>query len=1397
MKKKGFTLIELIAVIAILSVILIISVPNLIGNIKRNKADASNTVEGIVLTAGRNYVVDYGLKYPATIPIEELCNGYIECPIINASNTEITGYIAIDEDNNYTIVDDAESTLVVNYNGGSSGQVFESSYEIWEKVILEEPTKYGYTFDKWVVIRGNGRIKKNVVIVGDRETEIYALWTSWPLLTVDLDEGVTTQTFEDKYATRSNIELQDPTREGYEFNGWEVVSGNSLLSGSTLTIGTKNTTVRAKWIPNTYTITLTNSNATTNGSTSATVKYDGDVTNITAPKRKYTITYSAGSSGATLSKTSDTAEFIFTGWYTAESGGSRVINSSGKLENSVAGYTDSGSKWIRTSGATLYAQWDSVSLTAATLTKTGNVCGYTNGVVSGGTFTPTGTMTLTAQCNTNSYSCAAGTYLKAGETTCSDCPAGSACPGGNFLYSATTDVGRTPCAAGYYTNGTKKTQCTQCATGSYAAGTGNTSCTACAAGKTTNGLGTSSSSCVSCTNSEGVSTWGTQTWNANSVSNLCSVSKCNGGYRKNGTTSCIKCSAGYYSAGGTATSCTKCTGANTSAAGASSCTVACSNRSGVSTWSSSATCTIVECNAGYKIEDNECVLDSVTCSAGQYLPANTLTCSGCPAGYRCPGGTFNRASSDQGKFQCTAGTYAAANSSSCSTCTGNKTSNAGASSCTVACSNSTGVSEWSTTATCTVVKCNGGYRKNGNACTQCSAGTYSAGGTATTCSTCTGANTSAAGASSCTVACTNSAGVHTWSTTATCTATKCSAGYYLNGKNCTKCTGSKTTTDGNTSTSCGTNCSNSAGVSEWSTTATCTVVKCNAGYRKNGNACTQCGAGTYSTGGTATACSTCTGANTSAAGASSCTVACTNSTGVHTWSSSATCTATKCNAGYYLNGKNCTKCATGMGTTSGNTSTSCTANTYTITYNANGGSGAPSAQSYTYATSGTINLSSTKPTRDGYTFLGWNQSNTATSAQYTAGQAWNKSNANNYTLYAVWKENVLTLKIHVNGAATNSSGTAVSETVETSTYAYTGSVGYNWPSDYTPPYGYKLVRAGYTGSGVYHVGSATATTTIAQDYIKDSGGVTVVTLATRLGILNNLKAGNYTLNLYAGWTACSNKTGVYAWSTTTACTATKCNAGYYLNSGSCTACGKGTTTSAGNTASSCSTCSNSSSVYSYSSGCTAASCKAGYYLSSGSCVACGSGKSSPAGNTTSSCYNTTGTLAQNKIWGQDYRKDGSSRTNYQSLKQLSSAADGSASTSDFSLQIGGTYKFVTGIKINLPQPATQIRYIIHGAGGGASVALKYKVSEGSSTIWQTDPPVLSNFNTGSFTYNSSTYTRNDILISYTFKANTDYWIYFYCDPNYYATMRFYRRAQNYSAEVTYGLNATAPSIAVD
>lgn len=71
---------------------------------------------------------------------------------------------------------------------------------------------------------------------------------------------------------------------------------------------------------------------------------------------------------------------------------------------------------------------------------------------------------------------------------------------------------------------------------------------------------------------------------------------------------------------------------------------------------------------------------------------------------------------------------------------------------------------------------------------------------------------------------------------------------------------------------------------------------------------------------------------------------------------------------------------------------------YTITYNAFGGSGAPSSQTKTHGTN--ITLSSTKPTKAGYNFLGWGNDNIF-QVSYAPGATYS-TNAN-ITLYAVWE----------------------------------------------------------------------------------------------------------------------------------------------------------------------------------------------------------------------------------------------------------------------------------------------------------------------------------------------------------------------------------------------------------
>ena len=92
-------------------------------------------------------------------------------------------------------------------------------------------------------------------------------------------------------------------------------------------------------------------------------------------------------------------------------------------------------------------------------------------------------------------------------------------------------------------------------------------------------------------------------------------------------------------------------------------------------------------------------------------------------------------------------------------------------------------------------------------------------------------------------------------------------------------------------------------------------------------------------------------------------------------------------------------------------------NAVSLTYNANGGTGAPASQVLTPGVAAT--LSSTKPTRTGYTFLGWSTSSTATSATYNAGDSITISA--DTILYAVWRVNTYIITYNANGGTGSAS----------------------------------------------------------------------------------------------------------------------------------------------------------------------------------------------------------------------------------------------------------------------------------------------------------------------------------------------------------------------------------------
>lgn len=117
---------------------------------------------------------------------------------------------------------------------------------------------------------------------------------------------------------------------------------------------------------------------------------------------------------------------------------------------------------------------------------------------------------------------------------------------------------------------------------------------------------------------------------------------------------------------------------------------------------------------------------------------------------------------------------------------------------------------------------------------------------------------------------------------------------------------------------------------------------------------------------------------------------------------------------------------------------------YTVSFNNNGGSGAPSAQTKWYDES--LTLSSTKPTRSNYTFKQWNTKSDGTGTAYASGASYTGNAA--LTLYAIWTPNTYTVSYNANGGSgTTSSQTktyGVNLTLRSNGFTRTNYVFKNW-----------------------------------------------------------------------------------------------------------------------------------------------------------------------------------------------------------------------------------------------------------------------------------------------------------------------------------------------------------------
>ena len=206
------------------------------------------------------------------------------------------------------------------------------------------------------------------------------------------------------------------------------------------------------------------------------------------------------------------------------------------------------------------------------------------------------------------------------------------------------------------------------------------------------------------------------------------------------------------------------------------------------------------------------------------------------------------------------------------------------------------------------------------------------------------------------------------------------------------------------------------------------------------------------------------------------------------------------------------------------------ANTYTITYNSNGGSGSMSSTIFTYGTS--FSLSTNTFTRAGYSLLGWSTNSGATSATYTDGETLSGTEFSaNTILYAVWLENIITEKyVDTNGNPISGiSDTSITFTATPYNYAFTGStaditttggyyryIGYKFDSysagdtldGTSPSIPTATINAGRTVYLVYENFNTLINVTVPSSFYWYADGTTETSPGSNV---YNIKSGNYSI----------------------------------------------------------------------------------------------------------------------------------------------------------------------------------------------------------------------------------------------------------------------------------------------
>ena len=192
-KVKGFTLVELLAVIVILAIILVIAVPKVMSVIEdAKKATLESTAKMIASSAEKAKV---------------------------------------------------QNTVLGNTNEITCKSVAKLNDIDYETCYIEFASNKAY-----VTIKGNNKFEGMYICKGTKTDSkvVNRCLNESVSITIDLDGG-SANNISGIYEEGTVLDIENPIKENYIFTGWIMESGNSIISGNKLTVGSKNTVIKATW----------------------------------------------------------------------------------------------------------------------------------------------------------------------------------------------------------------------------------------------------------------------------------------------------------------------------------------------------------------------------------------------------------------------------------------------------------------------------------------------------------------------------------------------------------------------------------------------------------------------------------------------------------------------------------------------------------------------------------------------------------------------------------------------------------------------------------------------------------------------------------------------------------------------------------------------------------------------------------------------------------------------------------------------------------------------------------------------------------------------------------------------------------------------------------------------